>query len=1391
MCNPNVDELSMMTYLSQFPEASLKPGAPLKSSGDSSRVKVFGPGVEGGLDTNTPSAEFTVDITHAGGAGKPAVSVTSPEGAIECSCEDNKNGTFSCAYIPTVPGTYTVTVNYMGKPAASSPYKVNIVPGADAGACIAYGPGVEGSDLRAGSPAEFWVETAEAGEGKLGITVRGPKGPIQTEDVIVQTESQDKYHVQYMPQHVGPHTVDVTFSGLHIPQSPFKVRVAADKPDASKCHAEGPGLEPNDVEMKKQTWFNVITKGAGQGELGVHIKGPRGTVDCSSTEPEKHVHHFTYTPNHAGEHVITIKYGGEQIPGSRFKVQVEPPTDPSKVSAYGPGLAPQGVRVKEPAKFTVKTKDAGHGSVAVRISGPGGELPCTVDSSPYTYNYTYLAEEPGEYNVDILFDDKPIPHSPYCVAITDASKVKITGPGLNGESLAVGSPLVYQVNARGAGPGELKCTVQDAGSLKGSAEATDGDGPDITDNKDGTFQIMYTPTDAGLKKMNVTFGEAPVPNTPIKLNLFDASRVHAYGPGLEDGLKSGELTHFTVDMRQAGEADLQINIGGPTNVPTQIKDQANGMVRCEYTPTEAGDYQVDIRYGGLHVPNSPYNVQVRPSTDVSKVKAYGPGLEAGLTTDMWAEFFVDYKDAGDGEPAVEVQGPGGGEKLEEVQAAPGLKKYRYFIDPEEAGEYTVRVDFADQVVPGSPFKVMANWKTDASRVKAFGPGLEGGVAGDWTEFTIDMSEAGEGALGLQIEGPCEAQVDVKDNQNGTATVRYNPVEPGPYNISILFADCPIPGSTFVPVFDSPTDASKVKAYGPGLKKDGVKVGDAGDFTIDAREAGAGAVDVAIDGPYWRGRSPTPVSPGISPAPGPTRSGSLRRPKSAVAKPQISSNNDNTYSVQYNPRKVGKYNVNVFFADNSIPDSPYEVNVSDPSKVKISGAGVVDKAAAAAEEPATLSFSEPLEWAVDCTEAGPGNLEAVLYGPSGFVQEIPVVKVSEDMYQLQAVQPEEAGHYQLDVKYSGSDVKQSPIKLSLSDASRVKVSGKGLAGGRVGDTLCINVDSSNAGEGSLSLSLSGPEEVQITCDDNKDGTATLSYTPMTAGEYKLDVKFSGEDVPGSEFCMPVIDPSKATASGSGVTGQGARVCAPAQVLVDTHEAGLVEAEAHLTTPSGQKQSVTLAVSDEAGVFVGEYLPMEPGLYELEVKCADEAIPKSPFAVPICDPTAVRLEGPGLYAALKDTDNVVEVFTEGAGPGDIDCQFTWPDGSVADIQSEVVKVDDTHYQLHYTPHEAGMLQTQVNIYQLIMGVVNLHCYIYAFQLTYSGFPVGEEVTVPVVDLSQVKVEGLETDIQADREAEFVVDATTAGPGDLVVEVEDANGGNVATLIEALAPHKWNVK
>ena len=44
--NPNVDEQSMMTYLSQFPNGKLKQGSPLRQKVNESKVRAYRPSLE-------------------------------------------------------------------------------------------------------------------------------------------------------------------------------------------------------------------------------------------------------------------------------------------------------------------------------------------------------------------------------------------------------------------------------------------------------------------------------------------------------------------------------------------------------------------------------------------------------------------------------------------------------------------------------------------------------------------------------------------------------------------------------------------------------------------------------------------------------------------------------------------------------------------------------------------------------------------------------------------------------------------------------------------------------------------------------------------------------------------------------------------------------------------------------------------------------------------------------------------------------------------------------------------------------------------------------------------------------------------------------------------------
>lgn len=68
-----------------------------------------------------------------------------------------------------------------------------------------------------------------------------------------------------------------------------------------------------------------------------------------------------------GPHKIDVTYEGLPIPGSPLEVSAQPGNDPTRVKAYGPGLE-QGY-TKQPQQFTIETKGAGRGGLALAVEG--------------------------------------------------------------------------------------------------------------------------------------------------------------------------------------------------------------------------------------------------------------------------------------------------------------------------------------------------------------------------------------------------------------------------------------------------------------------------------------------------------------------------------------------------------------------------------------------------------------------------------------------------------------------------------------------------------------------------------------------------------------------------------------------------------------------------------------------------------------------------------------------------------------------------------------------------------------------------------------------------------------------------------------------------------------
>lgn len=72
--------------------------------------------------------------------------------------------------------------------------------------------------------------------------VTSPSGKTMDADIVDGGSST--YSVRFIPQEIGPHTVNVKYRGQHVPGSPFQFTVGPmGEGGAHKVRAGGPGLE--------------------------------------------------------------------------------------------------------------------------------------------------------------------------------------------------------------------------------------------------------------------------------------------------------------------------------------------------------------------------------------------------------------------------------------------------------------------------------------------------------------------------------------------------------------------------------------------------------------------------------------------------------------------------------------------------------------------------------------------------------------------------------------------------------------------------------------------------------------------------------------------------------------------------------------------------------------------------------------------------------------------------------------------------------------------------------------------------------------------------------------------------------------------------------------------
>ncbi|XP_044124640.1 filamin-A isoform X1 [Bufo gargarizans] len=1441
--DPNVDEHSVMTYLSQFPKAKLKPGAPLRPKLNPKKARAYGPGIEPTGNMVKKRAEFTVETISAG-LGEVIVYVEDPAGHREeakVTANNDKNRTFSVYYIPKVTGLHKVTVLFAGQHIAKSPFEVTVDKShGDASKVTAQGPGLEPAGNIANKTTFFEIFTAGAGMGEVEVIIQDPNGRKDTADMQLEDKGSSTYRCTYKPTIEGVYTIYITFGGVQIPKSPYTVTIGqASNPSA--CRAVGRGLQPKGVRVKETADFKVYTKGAGSGELKVVVKGPKGTEErVKQKDLGDGVYYFEYYPATPGNYTVTITWGGQNIPRSPFEVKVgtecgqqkvrawgpgleggvvgksadfvveaigddvgtlgfsvEGPSQakiecddkgdgscdvrywpleageyavhvlcnnediklspfmaeikpapkdfyPEKVKAYGPGLEKSGLAINKPAEFTVDAKQGGKAPLKVSVQDSEGNPVdvTTKDNGNGTYSCSYTPKKPLKHTAVISWGGVNIPNSPFRMTIGAGShpnKVKVYGPGVAKTGLKAHEPTYFTVDCTEAGQGDVSIGIKCAPGVVGPAEA-DIDF-DIIRNDNDTFTVKYTPPGAGSYTIMVLFAGQATPMSPIRIKVdpsHDASKVKAEGPGLnKSGVEIGKPTHFTVNTKAAGKAKLDVNFTGPAKGDAvkdfEVIDNLDSSYTVKYTPVQQGNIGVNVTYGGDHIPKSPFPVNIAQTLDLSKIKVSGLGDKVEVGKDQ--EFTVKSKGAGgQGKVASKITGPSN--KSVPCKVEPGLSPDNSTVKfiPREEGPYEVEVTYDGVPVPGSPFPVEAVPPTNPSKVKAYGPGLKGGSVGSPTPFTIDTKGAGQGGLGLTVEGPCEAKIECLDNGDGTCSVSYLPTEPGDYNINILFADTHIPGSPFKAKIEPSFDPTKVTCSGPGLEH--AQVGEAGKFNVDCSNAGNAELTIEII-------SDTGMQ----------------------AEVHIQDNGDGTYTITYIPLYPGIYTITIKYGGQMVPNFPSKLQVTpavDTSGVKVFGPGVEGKGVF---REATTEFSVD---ARALTKNGGPHVKTRVSNPSGNFTEAYVQDNGDGTYKVEYT-PYEEGVHSVDVSYNGSPVPKSPFRVPVTegcDPSRVRVHGPGIQSGTTNKPNKFTVETRGAGTGGLGLAVEGPSEAKMSCTDNKDGSCSVEYIPYEPGTYSLNVTYGGHQVPGSPFKVPVtdvIDSSKVKCSGPGLSPGLVRANVPQSFSVDTSKAGVAPLQVKVQGPKGIVEPVEI-VDNGDGVQTVNYVPTREGPYNIAVLYGDEEVPRSPFKVkvlPTHDASKVKASGPGLDKTGVPASLPVEftIDAKDAGEGLLAVQITDPEGKPK--KATIRDNQDGTYTVSYVPDMTGR-------YTILIKYGG-------DEIPYSPYRIR---AVPTGDASKCTVTGagIGPTIQIGEETVITVDAKAAGKGKVTCTVCTPDGTEV---------------
>ncbi len=1309
-----------------------------------------------GLSTSRvgDTAAFSVNCEQ-GGPGELQVEVEGPNGNVGTEIEETQPMNYSVNFTPLESGQHGVSVTWADKHIPNSPFQCTVT---DPKRCTASGRGLTRASVN--DPQTFNIKAEKAGPGELNVNIKGPNGsvPVETKDI-----GNGNFECTYLPKDKGAHEVDVQWSGAPIVGSPFKVNVTAPA-DASKCQVSN--LPEGRLRANKTYSFNVDISEAGSGELTASAHGPTVPEDCNVSE-EQTTCTVNFTPAEVGPIKVDVSYGNNPIPESPFQYTVN---DPTKVKVNRAAIESGTYQLKQPIDFKVAAQYAGEGDLTASFKGPSGDEEIEAKSqSNNNYLLHICPEEGGPHVIGIKFDGDDIPGVPiriFVEATSMADNVIVSQPMPSKiGAFLIEYPYPYKVNASGAGNGELTAT---------SVGARTGTKPklDISDLDNGQYAVTLITTTPDDYIINILWSEEAVPGSPFNLTVEDKPRPEKV---ITDGphYQIGSLSPITLDVNteKAGAGKLSATVYGNEvgSVPTEISDETDPRKYIvSFTPPKFDSYSISVLWSSENVTNSPFKINITPP-DASKCVVTGPEVPADPTEGV--ELRVDATLAGNGNLTATAVGDTTGE-TDTIITETEPNKFNVSFIPALADYYTLDVLWGGERVPGSPFKVNGI-AADAENVMICEPPTAMLEAGQAIGICFDTSKGGRGELTSIGRGNKIGEIPVSVRQRSVAKekydVRFTPLEPDVYVISVLWAGKNVKGSPFT-INLMPVDVTKIRVIGPTISpspKGPVEM------MLQTSAAGKGKV-----------------------------TGTCSGKNVGDVKVAIKETSTDIYQLGFVPPQPDIYKLSVQYGGQVLVGSPFLINTLP------SDAGLV-----IVTEPDTVALAESLHYKVDATNAGNGALFTICRGENYGQVQLDTLEESPALYDI-SFTPHHSDLYKITMEWDGKKVPRSPFQVDLRHpmANRVKVRELHIpqeAG--TGEEVWVDLDCSDAGHGDIMAEARGNlvGKVPVTANKTSRGKYRVKFPPVQADIYNFSLAYGDEQIPGSPFYINLVPPQPNLVRFLG-TFKPEGVSGPIELLFDIKDAGNGEMAADI---AGDTCGVVPAKTEKPSPTQCKvsFVPKQQEMYSAAILWSKRSIVGSPFRVdarptlhpelvvcgkplytdinkPVTLAMDIRMSGPGVVTGVCSSDegDIVPVsVTKGASADLLTLAYVPPKHGIYNLSAffEGEEVSGSPFTVNLKPiSEVAEMHLMENVEEAIAIVVGLE----------ESAPDTQEESTDLIELTAFIGEPLDVAIDVEDESQKNGELTASGYGDVTgpvtVQALKNEDGTFAVHFDPTTPDRY---